>query len=199
MAKDNYRTVIKHQHVRYRELKLFAACVIIGMTLVLGIFLGQQMVYRYMGVDAASYRKMKASIPAAKQEISALKGELDVLRVQNELDSTALEVVRREIASQKEQIGRLEEGLLFYKGLMAPEDIAQGLSLRKLELLATEASNRYVFRLVAQQEALKHSTVKGSLSIELFGRQGGEMKSYPLAQLSDDIEDNKCHITFPLF
>jgi len=199
MASDKYRTVIKHQHVRYRELKLLVACVLIGLVLVLGFFLGRQVAYSDMGVDPGSYNAMKASIPAAKQEIRTLKQELDVLQIQNQLDSTALEVVRKDIASQKDQIGRLEEGLRFYKGLMAPEDIAQGLSLRKLELLATEVSNRFVFRLVAQQEALKHATVKGSLSVELFGRQGQETISYPLAELSEDIEDNKITLRFRYF
>jgi len=193
MSSDNYRTVVRHQHVRHREIKLLLGLLVLGAVLAAGYFSGQRNTYTELGAEAGE-------IPAAaEQELLTLQEELEVQRVQHELDSAALDMVREEIAAQKEQIANLEEGLRFYKGLMAPEELAHGLSLRKLELVATQASDRFVFRLVAQQEALKHSTLKGTLSIELFGQQGGQEVSYPLADLSDDIEDNTVTLRFRYF
>ena len=150
-------------------------------------------------VHEAEDGALGAGSPLVEQEFQLLQEEFEVQRIQHQLDSSALQLVRKEITSQKDQIGKLEEGLRFYKGLMAPEEIAQGLSLRPLELMASEKSGHFVFRIIAQQEALKHSTLKGSLSIEVFGRQGGEEVSYPLADLSEDIEGNTVTLRFRYF
>ena len=193
MNGDNYRTVIRHQHVRHREWVLLLGLLVLAGILTVGYLLGQRSVFVDLSIEPS------VTSGAAAQELLGLQEELEIQRVQNELDSAALGMVRQEIAAQKEKIANLEEGLRFYKGLMAPEDIAQGLSLRKLELVATEAIDRFVFRLVAQQEALKHATLKGSLSVEVFGLRGEEEVIYPLSELSNDIEDNSITLRFRYF
>ncbi|MBE9538281.1 MAG: hypothetical protein IMF06_04315 [Proteobacteria bacterium] len=193
MNGDSYRTVIKQQHARHREFVVLTGLLTLAAALALGYFLGQRANFADIGSES------EATPGSAVQDLKALQEEFEIQRVQHELDTAVLGMVRQEIAAQKEQIANLEEGLRFYKGLMAPEEIAQGLSLRKLELVATEASDRFVFRLVAQQEASKHTTLKGSLSVEVFGRLGEEEVAYPLSELSRDIEDNSITLRFRYF
>ncbi len=199
MGSENYHTVIKYQHVRHREIVVLVATVLFAAVLVAGYLLGQRSAYTSMGLEPPVYSDPESSQSGGGLELKALQDELDVQQVQNELDRTALEMVRKELASQQNEIGDLREGLSFYKGLMAPEENAHGLSLRKLELIATGASDRFIFRLVAQQEARKHTTLKGSLSMEVFGTKAGEAVSYPLADLSADIEDNNVALRFRYF
>ena len=189
MSNEKYRTVVKFRHVRHAEMTVLAGLVIIGLVFVLGHFVGQR-------GATASYNVGSLE---AEERLLVLQEKLDVQRVQHELDRVSLEMVRKEITFQKDQIAELEEGVKFYKGLMAPEEIAQGLSLRKIELLATEKSDRFVFRIIAQQAAVKHTTLKGSLSIEVFGRRGEKSISYPLADLSEGIESNKLTLRFRYF
>ncbi len=107
--------------------------------------------------------------------------------------------MRQEIAAQKEQISALEEGLRFYRSLMAPGEIAQGLSLRPLELVALDSPGRYAFRIVAQQEARKHSLLKGELSAVINGLLADQEVSYPLAELSDDLDPGAVPLRFRYF
>lgn len=190
MTSDKYRTIVKRQHVRHRETRLFLGMLVIVFLLGLGYLLGQ---------GGVTGEPSQLPISDTEEGLAALQDDLDVQRVQHQLDIATLEIVRKELAAQKDQISQLEEGLQFYKSLMAPEVIAQGLSLRKLELVATEESNRFVFRLVAQQEALKHPVLKGSLSIEFFGQWDGHEMSYPLAELSDDFEASTVLLRFRYF
>lgn len=81
---------------------------------------------------------------------------------------------------------------------MAPAEISQGLSLRALELVALEGS-RYAYRIVAQQEARKHQLLKGTLAARVFGMLGEEQVSYPLSELSDDVEDIAIVLRFRYF
>jgi hypothetical protein len=192
MTNEKYRTVVKIRHVRHAEMTMLAGLVVLGLVFVLGYFLGQ-------GGSAASPSLDSIGSSGAQERLLVLQEELDVQRVQHELDRASLEMVRKDIALQKDQLAELEEGVKFYKGLMAPEEIAHGLSLRKIELLATEKSDHFVFRIIAQQAAVKHTILKGSLSIEVFGRLGEESISYPLADLSEDIENNKLTLRFRYF
>ncbi len=196
MTNEKYRTVIKQRHVRHREVTLLVGLVVLGLVFIAGFIFGQGGELAGYGTEGGGSMEELAGV---EQEFKALEEEFEVQRIQHQLDRSALELVRKEITSQKDQIAKLEEGLRFYKGLMAPEEIAQGLSLRALELMATEKDDHYMFRIIAQQEALKHSTLKGSLSIEVFGRRGDEEVSYPLADLSEDIEGNAVTLRFRYF
>ncbi len=190
MTSDKYRTIVKRQHVRHRETRLLLGVLAVVSLLGLGYILGQHATPRELS---------QPLIPAVDEELDGLRDNFEVQRVQHQLDIATLEIVRKELAAQKDQIFQLEEGLQFYKSLMAPEAIAQGLSLRELELVATDEPDRFAFRLVAQQEALKHPLLKGSLSIELFGQWDGDEKSYPLAKLSTDFEESTVDLRFRYF
>jgi hypothetical protein len=190
MTSDKYRTIVRRQHVRYRETRVLLGILAITILMGLGYLLGQR------GIPSEIAQPSTADVEV---ELLALRDNFEAQRVQHQLDVATLEIVRKELTAQQDQISQLEEGLQFYKSLMAPEVIAQGLSLRKLELLATDDADRFVFRLVAQQEALKHPLLKGSLSVELIGDWDGDEISYPLAQLSDDFEASKVVLRFRYF
>ena len=135
----------------------------------------------------------------ADPEKALLAQELEIARTTSEVNRAALDLLRGEIAGYKEQVAGLEEGLRFYRSLMAPGEIVQGLSLRALELVALEGERRYAFRIVAQQEARKHELLKGGLSAEVYGLLGGERVSYPLAQLAEEVDDEVVALKFRYF
>ncbi|MEM1113410.1 MAG: DUF6776 family protein [Pseudomonadota bacterium] len=185
--------------LRRRRRLLVVVFALIGLLLLgAGLYLGQRAAYTGLGIDVDEYRGLKKSLPAAEAEITRLAGELEVSRTRHSVDRDALEMVRREIAEQKEQIAGLEEGLQFYRSLMAPESIAQGLSLRPMELVS-QGEGLYAYRIVAQQEARKHSILRGELYVEIFGRQEGEIVTYPLASLADDLDNNSHKLRFRYF
>ncbi len=164
-----------------------------------GFRYGQASARAEQGVDPAAYRSMQEELPGLQQELEGLQAELDVVQTRHAVDREALQLVRGEIADQKEQIASLEEGLRFYRGLMSPEDIAQGLSLRTPEIVARDPGGTYAFRIVALQGARKHELLKGELRAEVFGQLDGETQSHPLAALSGDIEEGAITLRFRYF
>jgi len=184
--------------LRRRHALIATASVVAAVMLGLGFFLGQDAAYSGMGLDPGHYREMEAALPEMAARLEEKQAQIEVLEARRQVDRQALEMVRREIAEQKEQIAGLEEGLRFYRSLMAPEEIAQGLSLRELEL-KERGDRRYGFRIVAQQEARKHTTLRGKLYAEVRGVLDGERVSFPLAELSEDLEDNEIPLRFRYF
>jgi hypothetical protein len=133
------------------------------------------------------------------ERVEALEQQLEIALTRSQIDRDALEMVRREITDQKERISDLAEGLRFYKSLISPETIEQGLSLRDLELVAARGERRFAFRIVAQQEARKHTILTGSLQATVFGQLAGLPVSYPLAELTENLDDNSMPLRFRYF
>lgn len=183
---------MRREHPRHRQRVILfcalAALVLLGIGYVLGSW------QQPLAPGKGSVGRVLSNGP--EQELEA---ELTMLRTRYEVERAALEMVRSEIASQKLQIAELEEGIQFYRSLMAPGEVDRGLSLGAAELVPVNGDRRFAFRLVAQQEALQHSTLEGELYAEVLGTLDGEQKSYPLSELSEDIESSVVRLRFKYF
>jgi hypothetical protein len=199
MSSNRYRTVVKRRHVRHREVQALVVIVLAALVLGLGFYLGQRAAYSGMDINPELYRELKVAVPVAEQQIERLEHDLDIARARNEVDKAALEMVRQEIAAQKGLSLELGESLGFYQSLMSPEDVARGLSLKPIELMATEFEDRFVFRIVVLQAARKHTLLKGSLSVEVLGVMDDQPLSFPLAELSGEIEGEDVALRFRYF
>ncbi len=149
--------------------------------------------------DPELLHSLRGELSAARAELKEVGDALEVQRTRHTVDRRALELVRLEMAAQKEYTSDLEEDLRFYKSLMSPQGLASGLSARAPELVALDGTGRYAFRIVMVQAARKHQLVKGSLSLEVNGLFGEEQVSYTLAELADDPVDGELALEFRYF
>lgn len=188
---------------RYRQRPgrgfFLALMVLIALVLAAGFYLGQRAAHSAIRADPDSSRNMQLQLSAVREDLKAVQGDLEVQRTLHDVDREALELVRREMTAQRERTADLEEGLRFYRGLMAPGEVASGLSVRRPELVAHERPGRYAYRIVVQQEARKHELLEGSVSVEVFGLLGEEQVSYPLSQLSNDMGEEGLPLHFRYF
>lgn len=164
-------------------------------------FLLARLVLPGAGEPVAGARSPALPPPDAGEgdRIAALRQELEIATTRSEVDRAALEILRRDFAGQKETLSDLAEGLRFYRSLMTPDAVEQGLSLRPLELVATAENRRFAFRIVVQQKARQHRSLVGSLRVEVYGERGGEMVSYSLADLTETLEHHAVPLRFRYF
>lgn len=170
-----------------------------GILLAAGFYLGQRAAYGGMGIDPEVYREMKVAAPAAAKQLKEFEAKVEIGETRNQLDRAALELVRQEMAAHKEQILQLEESLTFYQSLMSPGDLAKGLTLRPIELKATDSERRFAYRIVARQESRKHSLLKGTLSVRVEGITDQKESSLSLSALSEEVESENIVLRFRYF
>lgn len=199
MTAQRYRTQSIGHRRRRRQQLVLAVVVLVALIAAAGFYLGQRAALVGMNIDPESYRLMQLELPAVREELKALRGDLQVQRTRHEVDRRALEMVRTQMAVEKERTADLEEGLRFYKSLMSPGEVANGLSLRAPELVTTAGPRRYAYRIVVQQEARKHELLKGKLEVEVYGLLDGAQVSYPLVELSEDLEAGALALKFRYF
>jgi len=182
-----------------RPVVVIVGLLVLALVLEVGFYLGQHTAFASMGVRPETYKAMQAELLTVQNTLRSRDSELAILRTRQEVDRQSLELVRRELAAQKEEIAGLEEGLGFYRSLISPGEIAPGLSLRGVELKLAEQPRQYLYRIVVQQEARKHEQLKGSLKVMINGIEEGQPVRYDLAELSEEFHGEGSELHFRYF
>jgi hypothetical protein len=176
-----------------------AMVLLLTLTLLAGIYLGRHAGYRDMAVAPHAAGGMQEELSAAREALKVAQGDLQMLRTRHEVDNRAMELLRSEMAIEKERTADLEEGLRFYRSMVVSEDMTSGISLRKPELVPAESPGRLAYRIFVQQKEREFEMVEGTLSVDVFGLKGQAEVSYPLAELSEDFDREAAALHFRYF
>ncbi|MFT4519600.1 MAG: hypothetical protein ACI9JM_001997 [Halioglobus sp.] len=171
----------------------------IAATVLLLVYVALTAFYPFWKSEPGTPRLLNKQLAAVERDLQEARAEIEMNRVRHEVDRKALELVRVEMAAQKEHTADLEENLRFYRSLMAPEGVAEGIRLRVPELVLQENTSELAFRIVVQQEARKHALLRGKLKVKVSGELGGEEVTYSLTELSQDLDDSATALQFRYF
>lgn len=115
------------------------------------------------------------------------------------IDRETIGALRGDLAEANARLDELQRELAFYRGVMAPEEQDAELLLRAPTLVQLSEPRRWRYQLVVQQGARNDTVRKGSLSVTILGTEGAEPAAYPLALLSEELEDNALNLGFRYF
>lgn len=177
---------------------LLALAVLFALTLLAGIYLGRHSAYLEVGTPVSN-ASMRVELSALTEALKVVRGDLEMQRTRHQVDRHALELLRSEMAAEKERTADLEEGLSFYRSMVVSGDTPKGLSLRKPELVAGENPDRVNYRIFVQQKEREYEMIEGSLSVEVYGVIGAREVSYPLAELSQQFAGKAATLHFRYF
>tara|TARA_R110002049_G_scaffold237077_8_gene410181 strand:+ start:421 stop:1161 length:741 start_codon:yes stop_codon:yes gene_type:complete len=178
---------------------ILALLLLLALTLLAGVYIGRQSVYDALEVGPETAQSMLSELSDLREALRVTRGDLEVQRTRHEVDRKALELLRIEIAAEKERTAGLEEGLSFYRSMVVSEDPGSGLSLRQPELVPGTAPGRWQYRFFVQQKEREYEMVEGSLSAQILGVEGEREVSYPLSELSPDFGDAASTLHFRYF
>ncbi len=186
--------------VKLRGPKLILALVLsCALLLLLGVYLGRHTAHEDVQVSSEAMRIAQSQLSDLREALEVALGELQMQQTRHEVDSRALELVRSQMAAEKERTAELEEGLSFYRGMMVFDDSAKGLNLHQPELVQGDSQGRFSYRIFVQQKEREYEMVEGVLSVDVFGVRGEEELSYPLAELSEEFDEEAAALHFRYF
>src|SRR5262245_37612839 len=162
---------------------LVLAVLVAGGSLYLAYELGQYQ----SGYSILDHRRERAQLT---QQLADEKGVSDELRRQLAIGETASEIdratyaqVETTLADLQAQIQTQEEELVFYRGIVSPQDRVAGLRIQSLEALPGDGERRYLVRLLLVQAIQHRARVSGAVKLQLEGLQDGQMASFDAAEL----------------
>ena len=189
--------VVQEDPRRRRRLRVLAVLVVLG-TFVAGVVLGVAGVNLQLSIvqEKIDLQERMVFLSAQVEELQQWQSNNQTRR---DIDAAALEMVRLDLASQQQTIAELERGIKFYKSLMAPEELQEGLSIRSIDIFPENEPGHYQFRILVQQSTRKHQLLTGSLNVWVVGELDGEMTRLDLSSLSEDVPNANIRLRFKYF
>lgn len=150
-------------------------------------------------VAIAERDQFRSQLTEKVETIASLRQEVANLKLGAQVDRKASEDVRAEVIDLKAQIAALKEDISFYRGLMSPSDNKSGLTIGSLNVISTGVARHYEYKLVVQQLATNHKMLNGYLTFDIFGRQGEQLLTLPLKDVSDKVSKDQIKLRFKYF
>ncbi|MEM0955837.1 MAG: DUF6776 family protein [Pseudomonadota bacterium] len=193
------RSVVVQDDPRKRRRKQAVLALVLPLLFLCGVLLGNSGSLNLGLGSAWENRHLRQTIVEQADTIDALRQRYSDSATRGEIDAAALELVRVELAQQRETIAELEKGIQFYRGLMAPGELVDGVSVHSVDFKPGADENRYQFRVLVQQSSRKHDLLTGVLTVKLHGTVAGEPITYELSDLSEQVPSSEIRLRFKYF
>jgi hypothetical protein len=139
------------------------------------------------GYSILDHRRETAGLAenlAAERGVSEeLRRQLAIAETASDIDRATYSQVESTLADLQAQIQTQEEELVFYRGIVSPQDGVAGLRIQSLEVLPSDGEGRYSLRLLLVQAIVHNRRVSGAVKLQLEGMQGGQTVSFDVAEL----------------
>ena len=134
-----------------------------------------------------------------QEEVAGYREERIRLRREAKVDNHSLSQTREAIRELEEQLKARESEITFYKTIMAPGDLEEGLQVHRLDLDATRDDNRWRYNLVLSQIGDNNRFISGRVNVQLIGYVDGERRTLPLEAISASREGSDIKFRFRYF
>lgn len=185
MARHHPRTIIRRDYPR-RVLAIRVLIVLALASLLLGAF-------------GLGYRNGSFSRVPLNDANDAFRARISELETRAELDKQALTSLMESLANSRGVITELEGELAFYREVMAPEELAEGVRLRIPRFMPTADPLRWRYELVVQQGKPAENRFIGELKLRLVGRVLDELEVLDLPDLDERLVGEPLPINFRYF
>lgn len=138
------------------------------------------------GYFGGKYRFLdKVVLPGdVQQELETLRKEKKINDYDKQINKNAESLVREENKKLNEQIAELEGSITFYKNILQPTSVEQGVVVETLKLKPTASANRYSFHIVLTQNSEKYQLIRGNISFEVTGDFEGQKTLLSMADVA---------------
>lgn len=139
------------------------------------------------GYSIVDHRRERAALDerlAAERDVTdELRRQLAIAETAGDIDRATYSQVESSLGELQAKIQAQEEELVFYRGIVSPQDGVAGLRIQSLEVLPSDGEARYLLRLLLVQAIVHSRRVAGAVKLQLEGMQDGQTVSFDVAEL----------------
>lgn len=137
-------------------------------------------------------------VAALQSLVKSKTTELEMIRVNSDVDSAALENARQEMMELQAQTYQDQEQLQLYRELLEDTDPPGGLSVSRFQLTLVDSKN-IAYRWVARQKTAKMQVNTILADIWVMGSRGDKPVSLSLSELDTEVKKMPLTIKFKYF
>lgn len=144
-------------------------------------------------------RELRERVAALSEQNEALERTVVRLEQGAAVDRQALHEAREHILDLENQLKQERSELALFRTIVAPEESETGLQIQRMDVTETRATGRWRYNLVLTQIGENSAFLSGDASVHVLGEQNGELVRKPLAELSDEVDDEGITFRFRYF
>lgn len=176
------------QSLRAGALRALSALAILLLVLAVSYRLGMSAGGNKERIATMECEDAQALLAKQRDELNTLRQQVMTLRKGAEIDAAVASEVRSHAASAQAKIVRLEQEVELFKSIADASIRTKGVALHSFELFEGADASSFRYRAVFLQRAQKHSTIKGHLTLEVSGTDGGKARTLALKALAPNPE-----------
>jgi hypothetical protein len=130
--------------------------------------------------ETAALKELLEDEQAISEE---LKRQIAIFETSREIDRETYARVKADLSELQARIQEQEEELVFYRGIVSPQDGVAGLRIQSLEVVPADAERHYLLRLVLVQAIVHSRRAAGTVKLRFEGVRDGQPASLGLDEL----------------
>jgi hypothetical protein len=162
--------------------------VLAGVVVLGTVYLSFELGRYWAGYSILDQRRERAGLVGRLQQEQAaseeLRRQLAIVETAGDIDRETYSEVESNLSELEAKIQSQEEELVFYRGIVSPQDRVAGLRIQSLEVLPGDGERRYLLRLLLVQAIVHSRRVSGAVKVQLEGVLDGQMASFDAAALA---------------
>ncbi len=99
----------------------------------------------------------------------------------------------------QKQLLEMKEQLVFYQGIVSPEQLALGVNIQSFELVKKNDLGLYNYKLVLSKRGKSNKFVKGDFNLLIKGQKGEEQMDIELEKVKQDFNSKDIIFSFRYF
>ena len=144
--------------------------------------------------EATDYR-----ITELEQRNASLVKKNAQLKGISKIEHDAYEKANKSLVSLQQELLEMKEQLVFYQGIVSPEQLALGINIQSFELVRKNSLNLYSYKLVFSKRGKSNKFVKGDFKLLIKGQTGEQQKELELKQVKQKFKDKDTKFSFRYF
>jgi hypothetical protein len=179
------KPVSKLARLNDRPLWIYALAAVVAFG---ALYLAFELGRLRSGFSVIDHRREVAALTQRIEEERAagdeLRRQIAIAQTSGEIDRETYSQVESNLGNLQAKIQSQEEELVFYRGIVSPQDGVAGLRIQSLEVLPADGERRYSVRLVLVQAIVHSRKLAGQIKLQLEGLKDGQMASLDGSQVA---------------
>jgi hypothetical protein len=167
-----------------RPMWTYALAAVLGVG---GLYLAFELGRYRSGYSLLDHRRerevMAEQLAGERVATDELRRQLAIAETASEIDRATYSQVESTLGELQAKIQAQEEELVFYRGIVSPQDGVAGLRIQSLEVLPSDGEGRYLLRLLLVQAIVHSRRVAGDVKLQLEGLRDGQTVAFEVAEL----------------
>lgn len=144
-----------------------------------------------------SVAELRIDLEKANDDVKSLRKEVARLTRSTEVELQAAEEIKKTLREKDMEILKLTEEVVFYRSLLAPEQVSVGIEVRDFSLRAA-GQKEYYYDFLLTQSSRSKRVAKGKVNLTLDGKRDDVMHRIELLDI-ESAANNAMKYSFKYF